>query len=136
LGLLLAALFLIGAGFGAAETVYQFVQEREGAPAELPVRTPTPRPSAADMDLGALAPSLVKAERLTLTRLDDPPRYVFNVAVDFPCPGGQCQGRAARVACGASVPASARGRAVPGGGRLPGRASEGQYRRRHVPGRA
>jgi hypothetical protein len=182
LWILVAAVFLIGAGFGAAETVYQLAVERQerqrlegtsvsARPAEstpellhlatatvplpatetppptdtltpFPTRTlrptpeprptdtalpsptrtlrptpeprptdtvlpsptrtrrPTPearptatlssspllRPTSASMavgDLGALAPSLITAERAVLATLDDPPRYVLDVVVDF-----------------------------------------------------
>ena len=34
-------------------------------------------------DLGALAPSLITAERAVLATLDDPPQYVLDVVVDF-----------------------------------------------------
>jgi hypothetical protein len=149
LWVLVAAAFLIGAGFGAAETVYQFTVEREDKqPAEatpIPVRptqappaatatplptltaepsstatplpsatlepspsatplptsthtpTATPRPSPTGRptppapgpfsvtpgDVGALAPSLIPAERGILATLDDPPQYLLNVTVDL-----------------------------------------------------
>jgi hypothetical protein len=164
----IAAAFLIGAGFGAAETVYQIAVEREkegqtevpgkspfltatpppsptqeppatptatvtpsatatttqtptgtpthtATPTSTPSRTPTatttPRvtptsratrtpspppsptsrptsaPAAASSslpeDVGALAPSLIPAEREILATLDDPPRYTLDVVVDF-----------------------------------------------------
>jgi hypothetical protein len=136
---LTAAVFLIGAGFGTAETVYQMAVERKeeqlvestpvsaitaeptAAPSPtrgllaLPTVTTMPAPSVTPQavptirltsepspspttcataipsgslstsrgDGGAFAPSLIPAEREGLTTLDDPPRYILNVAVDF-----------------------------------------------------
>jgi hypothetical protein len=169
LWVLVAAAFLIGAGFGAAETVYQIAAEREeerrteapteppsatatplpsstpepsatptatvtpsptatttqtptgtptqtatptgtptrtptvtvtpkGTPTSRATRTPPPpspsptsRPTSAPAaasatlpdDLSALAPALIAAEQEALATLDDPPRYVLDVVIDF-----------------------------------------------------
>jgi hypothetical protein len=135
---LVAAVFLIGAGLGAAETVYQLAVEREDErpaettpisahptapppPTAAPLPSPTlelpappaatleppptatqrpipppppsptlrPTPPALDLssvtasDIGALASSLIPAERGILAALDDPSHYVLDVAVDF-----------------------------------------------------
>ncbi len=144
LWVLIAAILLVGAGFGAAETVYQMAVERdqerqlEGTPVSdlpfqsashtaTPLPSPTPEPLAPPPatntpaptlappssptprltqepqpsptlgpvltpprlspvepgDIGALAPSLIPAEREALATLDDPPFYILNVTVDF-----------------------------------------------------
>jgi hypothetical protein len=127
LWVLVAAALLIGAGFGAAETVYQLAVERANkqqadgkslsarssdptrtavptvtpgpsptatsrpVPAPRPTATPQPSPtlppfdpsSTTPGDVGALAPSLISAERHVLARLDDPTHYILDVVVDF-----------------------------------------------------
>lgn len=119
LWVLVAAVFLIGAAFGTAETVYQLVAEREErsladggvptappsrptlrptlAPTSRPTVTPTPRPLPSPTatatppplpttppdDAGVMASALIPAERDALAALENAPRYVLNVNVDF-----------------------------------------------------
>jgi hypothetical protein len=83
LWLLLAAVLLIGAGFGTAETVYEAATERaDHAPRPGLTLLSSPMPSPSPTASPALA-SLISSEQNALDRLDNPPRYTLDVRVDF-----------------------------------------------------